>query len=94
MLNSSGKMVKCRFDGLNFSGVNLLRAVDRTKCQTLFLSQVSQHALQRALFPVGDMLKVDVKDLAKKAGLEKIAKRKEVSIRHTAKHKLYTLYLV
>lgn len=61
-----------------FPGVNLLKAVDSTKCQTLFLSQISQGALQRSLFPVGDMLKRDVKELARKAGLERIADKKEV----------------
>jgi len=59
--------------------VNLLKAEDPRKCQTFFLSQVSQEALQSALFPLGGMLKTDVKELARKAGLERIARRKEVT---------------
>lgn len=58
-------------------GVNLLKARDIRKCQTLFLSQISQEALRHSIFPVGDMLKQDVKQLAKEAGLEHIANRKE-----------------
>ena len=60
------------------TGVDLIQAVDRWKCQTLFLSQISQKALRRALFPVGDLKKDVVKAMAIEAGLEKIAHRKEV----------------
>ncbi|KAL4227040.1 hypothetical protein ACF0H5_015016 [Mactra antiquata] len=58
-------------------GVNLLKAVDGSKCQTLFLSQIPQKSLHKALFPVGEMLKQDVKKLACEAGLHRIANRKE-----------------
>ena len=60
------------------SGVDLLKAVDINKCQTLFLSQISQSALQKALFPVGNLQKSQVKQIATENGLEKTAKRKEV----------------
>ena len=63
---------------ISYSGVDLLQAVDRWKCQTLFLSQISQKALRRALFPVGDLKKDAVKAMAIEAGMEKIAHRKEV----------------
>lgn len=55
-----------------------MKAVDSTKCQTLFLSQIPQKALRQAFFPVGDLLKQDVKQLACEAGLQRIANRKEV----------------
>lgn len=58
-------------------GVDLLQAVDRVKCQTLFLSQISQKALQQAIFPVGSIPKIVVKMIAKEAGLEKISQKKE-----------------
>ena len=64
--------------GSIISGVDLLLAVDRWKCQTLFLSQISQKALRRAIFPVGGLQKDVVKQIARDAGLEKIAQRKEV----------------
>ncbi|XP_052779228.1 mitochondrial tRNA-specific 2-thiouridylase 1-like [Mya arenaria] len=58
-------------------GVNLLKARDPLKCQTLFLSQISQNALQRALFPIGDMIKSDVKQIARDYGMEKVANKRE-----------------
>ncbi|XP_046548592.1 mitochondrial tRNA-specific 2-thiouridylase 1-like isoform X1 [Haliotis rubra] len=58
-------------------GVKLLTAADNTKDQTFFLSQISQSALQRSLFPIGDLTKDFVKKIACNAGLEKIAKKKE-----------------
>ena len=65
-------------DIIKYSGVDLLQAVDRVKCQTLFLSQISQKALQQAIFPVGSIPKIVVKMIAKEAGLEKISQKKEV----------------
>jgi len=59
--------------------VQLLRSVDRVKDQTLFLAQISQHSLRRTMFPVGDLVKSVVKEMALTAGLEKIVKKKEVS---------------
>ncbi|KAL8612053.1 hypothetical protein ACOMHN_052075 [Nucella lapillus] len=58
-------------------GVKLLKSADSVKDQTFFLSQISQSALQRTLFPVGELRKDLVKRIAIEAGLEKIAKRKE-----------------
>ncbi|XP_038047803.1 mitochondrial tRNA-specific 2-thiouridylase 1-like isoform X2 [Patiria miniata] len=57
--------------------LKLLQAVDSTKDQTFFLSQMSQHALQRTLFPIGDLTKGVVREIARGAGLERIVKRKE-----------------
>ena len=39
----------------------LLRAVDDNKDQTYFLSQVSKEQLKNVLFPIGDMVKPDVR---------------------------------
>lgn len=72
--NSAGQYL----DELNTSyGSKLLQSADQTKDQTLFLSQISQNALQRTMFPVGGLLKSTVKSLASEAGLETIAKKKE-----------------
>lgn len=62
----------------SFTGVKLLQAVDKKKDQTLFLSQISQDSLRKTLFPIGDLTKDAVRKIAVSAGLEKIAKRKEV----------------
>ena len=58
--------------------VQLLRSVDRVKDQTLFLAQISQQSLCRTMFPVGDLVKSVVKEMALTAGLGKIVKKKEV----------------
>ncbi|XP_059145421.1 mitochondrial tRNA-specific 2-thiouridylase 1-like [Physella acuta] len=58
-------------------GVTLLCSKDTEKDQTFFLSQISQKALQKTIFPVGDLLKHEVKRIAVEAGMERIAKKKE-----------------
>lgn len=58
-------------------GVRLLKAADSLKDQTFFLSQVSNAALQKAVFPVGSLLKSEVKAAARANGLQRIAAKKE-----------------
>ena len=55
----------------------LLKAVDRTKDQTFFLSQMPQKALRKTLFPVGELTKPVVKEIARQAGFGEIADKKE-----------------
>ncbi|KAL5112900.1 Mitochondrial tRNA-specific 2-thiouridylase 1 [Taenia crassiceps] len=55
----------------------LLRAVDPVKDQTFWLCNISWKHLQYCMFPVGNLLKSKVKEIAASAGLERIAKRKE-----------------
>ena len=43
---------------------NLLRGIDNNKDQTYFLSQVSKEQLKNVLFPIGNMLKPDVRKVA------------------------------
>ena len=57
-------------------GQNLLRAVDENKDQTYFLYRMSDAATTRTIFPVGGMLKPDVKQLAAAKGLD-VARKKE-----------------
>lgn len=47
----------------------LLRAVDDNKDQTYFLSQVSKKQLENVLFPIGDMVKDDVRKIAREYDL-------------------------
>ena len=47
----------------------LLRAADENKDQTYFLYMIDQRALSQAEFPVGGMLKSEVRRLAREAGL-------------------------
>lgn len=57
--------------------VRLLQAHDTKKDQTLFLSQVNQRALQKTMFPLGDITKQEVKKIAVDNGLKKFALKKE-----------------
>ena len=63
----------------SYSDVKLLHAVDSWKDQTFFLSQITQKALQKTLFPLGDLTKEVVKQMADQAGLRRIVKKKEVN---------------
>ncbi|XP_040568842.1 mitochondrial tRNA-specific 2-thiouridylase 1 [Lepeophtheirus salmonis] len=55
----------------------LLKPIDRHKDQTIFLSQMSQHSLKKAMFPVGSITKEVVKKIASASGFEDLAKKKE-----------------
>lgn len=53
----------------NVEDGKLLKAKDENKDQTYFLYRVTSEVLKRTLFPVGNMLKPEVKKLAEKFGL-------------------------
>ncbi|XP_068955421.1 mitochondrial tRNA-specific 2-thiouridylase 1 isoform X2 [Petaurus breviceps papuanus] len=57
--------------------VRLLQAADAAKDQTFFLSQVSQEALCRTIFPLGGLTKAFVKKIAAENGLQHVLQRKE-----------------
>ncbi|HET9587783.1 MAG TPA: tRNA 2-thiouridine(34) synthase MnmA, partial [Anaerolineales bacterium] len=50
-------------------GHQLLRAVDRSKDQSYVLHVLNQEKLARALFPVGDYSKTEIRQIAEKYGL-------------------------
>ncbi len=50
-------------------GKNLLMARDENKDQTYFLYRISEDVIAKTIFPVGKMLKSEVKELAEKIGL-------------------------
>jgi tRNA-specific 2-thiouridylase len=58
----------------------LLRGVDTGKDQSYFLHQLGQQALERALFPVGELPKAQVRALAAEAGLPAAAKKDSTGI--------------
>ncbi len=62
------------------AGVRLLRAADRSKDQTYFLAGLTRSQLERALFPVGGLLKQEVRRLAAEAGLSNAAKKDSTGI--------------
>lgn len=54
---------------------HLIAGKDPNKDQTYFLCQVSQDQLAKTLFPIGDLLKSEVREIAKQAGLSTAEKR-------------------
>lgn len=61
-------------------GKNLLRATDENKDQTYFLYRISKESLEHTLFPIGDMLKPDVKKLAEKNNLHNAYKKESMGV--------------
>ncbi len=53
----------------------LLAGKDPNKDQSYFLCQLTQSQLSKALFPIGDLLKPEVRAIAKKAGLATAEKK-------------------
>lgn len=58
----------------------LVRAKDDNKDQTYFLYRVTEEALKKTLFPLGDMIKPDVRKKAKELGLITADKKDSVGI--------------
>ena len=58
----------------------LLKGVDRDKDQSYFLQAVPSAQLQRCLFPVGHLLKAQVRELARRAGLRVSEKKDSTGI--------------
>ena len=58
----------------------LLRAVDTNKDQTYFLSQLSHEQLENVLFPIGDLEKPKVREIAEEYGLITAKKKDSTGI--------------
>ncbi|XP_054009643.1 mitochondrial tRNA-specific 2-thiouridylase 1 isoform X1 [Hylaeus anthracinus] len=59
------------------TNVCLFRVQDKKKDQTFFLCQVPQIPLRYSMFPLGEHLKSNVKQIALEAGLDVVAHKKE-----------------
>ncbi|NLB48442.1 MAG: tRNA 2-thiouridine(34) synthase MnmA [Erysipelotrichia bacterium] len=55
----------------------LLKSHDKNKDQTYFLSQISQEQLSWCLFPLGDIDKSEVRDIAHTLGLKSVMDKKD-----------------
>lgn len=55
----------------------LLRGADNNKDQTYFLCQISKDALRHALFPIGQMEKHEVREIADRMHLDSVSKKKD-----------------
>ncbi|MCD8339146.1 MAG: tRNA 2-thiouridine(34) synthase MnmA [Burkholderiales bacterium] len=58
----------------------LLKGKDPTKDQSYFLHRLNQHQLSKTIFPLGDMLKTDVRKIAKEIGLPNAEKKDSTGI--------------
>lgn len=68
----------CRKETVEIDGVQtyrLLAGTDPNKDQSYFLCQLSQNQISRALFPIGDMLKPEVRRIAEEQGLATAARK-------------------
>ena len=60
--------------------VELLKAKDLTKDQSYFLHRLSQHQLDRAMFPLGEIPKTEVRRIAAEIGLPNAKKKDSTGI--------------
>ena len=60
--------------------VKMLRGVDSNKDQTYFLSQLTKEQLEKTLFPVGELTKQEVRDIAIKYDLATATKKDSTGI--------------
>ncbi len=63
---ATGHYCRKSFDGENFQ---LLSGLDLNKDQSYFLCQLNQEQLSKALFPIGELQKSEVREIAKKLDL-------------------------
>jgi tRNA-uridine 2-sulfurtransferase len=66
--------------GFSENAFQLLKGVDEGKDQSYFLHRLSQQQLARALFPVGELKKAEVRRIAREAGLPNHAKKDSTGI--------------
>ena len=67
---ATGHYIRC-------DGEFLYEAKDKNKDQSYFLFSIKKEVLPKLIFPLGDYLKDEVKEIASKIGLENLAKGKE-----------------
>lgn len=60
--------------------VKMLRGLDENKDQTYFLNQLSQDQLEKVMFPIGDIEKSKVREIAAKANLATATKKDSTGI--------------
>lgn len=58
----------------------LLRGIDEKKDQTYFLYRISEESLAHTIFPIGEMLKPEVKKLAEENGLHNAYKKESMGV--------------
>ncbi|KAF8827646.1 hypothetical protein HHX47_DHR4000198 [Lentinula edodes] len=71
----------------------LLSAKDQTKDQSYYLSSISEQGLARALFPLGEITKVEVRELARKYRLETAEKPESMGLCFVGERGKFNSYL-
>ncbi len=74
-LQAAGNDGKPVFDSEGKPVWSILEGTDLNKCQAYFLCQLSQEQLSKALFPIGDLDKKEVRRIAAEAGLPSADKK-------------------
>jgi len=64
----------------NNGSLHLLKSVDIIKDQSYFLARLTREQLSAAIFPLGNFTKTEVKNMAKKAGLQPVANNESQDI--------------
>ncbi len=75
---ATGHYAQVRFNEGGFA--QLIRGVDSNKDQTYFLHRLSQTQLSHSIFPIGDLEKSKVREIAQKIGLPNAAKKDSTGI--------------
>lgn len=65
---------------MDLSSYSLLRATDSNKDQTYFLYRISQDAINHTIFPIGHLMKPEVKKLAEKFGFDNAYKKESMGV--------------
>jgi tRNA-uridine 2-sulfurtransferase len=76
----NGAGVRENREGANAGSYQLLKAADRSKDQSYFLHRLSQAQLARAVFPLAQLQKTEVRRIAREAGLPVHAKKDSTGI--------------
>ncbi|AGF48356.1 tRNA (5-methylaminomethyl-2-thiouridylate)-methyltransferase [Candidatus Kinetoplastibacterium oncopeltii TCC290E] len=74
---ATGHYARIRKTGSKYQ---LLKAIDLKKDQSYFLYRLNQEQLSRSIFPLGDICKTKVREIAKKIGLHNFNKKDSTGI--------------
>ncbi|KAI0273526.1 tRNA methyltransferase [Gloeopeniophorella convolvens] len=71
----------------------LMRARDQTKDQTYYLSSIPESGLDKALFPLGDVTKDEVRGIARAAGLHNAGRKDSVGLCFVGQRRRFNEFL-
>lgn len=77
---ATGHYAQVRENPINAGEYQLLKAEDGSKDQSYFLYRLNQAQLSKSLFPLGTMLKSEVREIARQAGLATSEKKDSTGI--------------